>query len=647
MNLHTTESNSNGAGTALASNVSDRAGAKNELSTREKKNRSLPGHETKPSTKAVTAEDASVETKIDETVVSDLESKLELEPVTDQERDENSSKSDSELEQFEALPPKNAEDISIDKTQENTSQSSPIPRFLPELTKDQLLGRLQKEAGALFFHDQHGNPFGWIPIAEGTQQNGCLPLGSKAFQARLMQYAEANFKISSKTKGIKIIKEVIETMKLLAFKEPEKELANRHRSHDNEITIDLGDSNWSQLTVTSDGYKTEQQSVPLFFRPKHMKALPEPMSGGDPFELFKYIQVESEEDKLLILAWVTSALNTDVPSPILTLTGTQGSAKTTMSQRLRDLTDPSKTPVLGDLERSNLFLTFQHHAVPCFENVAKFSRSEADMFCRAVTGNGVERRKLFTNSDQVLFSFRRPIIINGIDTPSTRSDFLDRCIVINCRRVKSFRPIKELDQEFQKARPRLFGALLDLLVMTLKQMAETPSSGEFRMADFAHFGRSLAAALGKSPEQFDKAYRLNIRNQDKEALDATPMTIALKVFATRHPETRPWKGSAQELLGELQSSAKSLGDSNVLSDLPKSARWLSSRLGELVTALATEGIIIDRLPRTSVSRGWKVYISKESDKERRAKMTPDELINDELEQRDLFQEADGDDAEPS
>lgn len=512
-------------------------------------------------------------------------------------------------------------------------------KFAIELTTEKLIELLQKVSQVEFFHDQHGNPFVWVPTIGGTSYFECLPLHSKAFRARLVQLAES---YSTRPTPAAVINNAIKAGELLAFKVKPRKLANRHRSVDGQIAIDLGDLEWRMIDITGDGWKLCKQTEAMFFRPQHMKPLPEPIGGGDPFEFFDFMSVEHDDDKLLVLCWLVSALCPDVPSPILNLTGIQGSAKTTKSKRLRDLTDPSVTPVLGDLEMSNLFLTFQHHAVPSFENVSKFDRRTADMFCRAVTGNGVERRKLFTNSDQVLYSFRRPIIINGIDTPSTRPDFLDRCIVINCERIKAFRPLKGLDEAFQKARPRLFGSLLDLLVATLRLLPQTDPSGEFRMADFAHFGRAIAVALGKTPTDFDNAYRSNIRLQDKEALDATPLTIAIKAFAKRKPANNPWKGSAQLLLGELRATAIREIDPNVLGDLPKNARWLSSKLGELVTALKTDGVVVERLPRTSSTRGWKIWIEDEANERRRSKMTPDKKIDDDLDNRDLFTEKDED-----
>jgi hypothetical protein len=354
-----------------------------------------------------------------------------------------------------------------------------------------------------------------------------------------------------------------------------------------------------------------------------MQALPQPQQDGDLNELYNiYLPTENDGDRLLLTAWLLGGLFARIPNPILLIVGQQGSAKTTRSLRLRSLLDPSSTPVLGDLEMSNMFLTFQHHAVPCFENVSHFNRREADMFCRAVTGNGVERRKLYTDGDQVLYSFRRPIIINGIDTPSTRPDFLDRCVIYNCKRMDQFIPLEELDRQFEIARPRLFGAMLDLLVKTLNVLDTTPAATKFRMADFARFGRAVAVALGKKPEDFDDAYQMNIQQQNFEVLEDAPMGRVLETFAIRFASTKPWAGTAEQLLAQLRQVAYVAGDADGKNDLPKSARWLSSRLGELAPAMATRQVFISKLPRTNAARLWEVSTTAKPD----ANAEPDDIF---------------------
>lgn len=461
-----------------------------------------------------------------------------------------------------------------------------------------------REATFKFFQDQYGSVFAWAPTGVGQQEHHeCLRIRSRTLLARLLELIKCRTKSMPQ---LSTLKQAIEILELEAFGSPKKNLDNRRATVGDETFIDLGDEHWRMVRISRQGWEAVPQQEPRFFRPQHVQALPEPASGGNLDDLSNFVPTETKEEKLLLNAWLLGGLYAAVPNPILLLTGQQGSAKTTRSRRLRSLLDPSLTPVLGDLEMSNLFLTFQHHAVPCFENVSSFKRREADMFCRAVTGNGVERRKLYTDSDQVLYSFRRPIIINGIDTPSTRPDFLDRCLILNCQRMAKFTTLEKLDQEFEAARPKLFGAMLDLLVKTLAVLPTTPSDTEFRMADFARFGRAVALAQGLKAEDFDEAYRMNLQQQNFEVLEDAPMARIMVKFAAQHAKKKPWEGTAEDLLAKLQDVAHVMGDKDAKTDLPKSARWLSSRLGELAPALASRGVYISKQPRTNAKRLWAI-----------------------------------------
>ena len=83
------------------------------------------------------------------------------------------------------------------------------------------------------------------------------------------------------------------------------------------------------------------------------------------------------------------------------------------------------------------------------------------------------------------------------------------------------------------------------------------------------------------------------------------MAKLLEKFAAKYTK-KPWVGTADELLLKLKEMAYVLGDAMARNDLPKSARWLSSRLGELAPALATRQVFISKQPRTNAKRMWMV-----------------------------------------
>ena len=459
--------------------------------------------------------------------------------------------------------------------------------------------QLMVKTGMTLYQDQFGHAVAWV-LTNGHKE--CVRVKSRAMRAILLTLATEAFKATPKPSDIR---KAIEILDLRAYNAPKITLANRRTAETQTVMIDLGDTAWRMITVNQTGWAIKAQESPTFYRTQHQLPLPEPEPGADPYELFTFIPAESEEVKLLVVVWLLASMYPVIACPMLLLIGQQGSGKSVTSKMLRSLLDPSVIPVLGDLEMANLFQTFQHHAVPCFENVSYFNRNAADIFCRAVTGNGVERRKLYTDSDQVIYSFRRSIIINGIDTPSFRPDFLDRCIIVSRPRIEKFQLLQDVDNAFEKARPRLLGAFLGLLVKTLQILDRTPAATEFRMADFARFGRAVALSLGKTTNDFDEAYRTVTRQNAFDIIESTPMSRLVKKLAAEHAEAKPWQGSLEELLRNLRQSQLQRMIPLLKRTYLAVARWLRTRLDELAPALLADNVVVRSLKRSKISRGGR------------------------------------------
>ena len=485
-------------------------------------------------------------------------------------------------------------------------------QFLAILTPPaiRLLGSADAEQPrqARLFCDEYGVAFAYFYWPKPRPHFECLPIKSRQFRQRLYS-ASRTTPMAMSASGLR---QFVEDLELEAGAAKSTSLANRVAMAGGDIFVDLGDDCWTMIRVTRDGYRLVRQRKPRFYRAKHQQPLPKPVQGGSPWEIFNYLAVNDEADKLLVLTWILAAFYPATPIPILLAIGSPGSAKTTNCKRIRILIDPSSVPVLDDPTNRDCLQIFYHHAVPCFENVGHFSRKRADMLCRAVTGSGVERRRLYSDTDAVIFAFRRPILLNGTDIPSTRPDFLDRCLILQGKRMETFQSLKSLDAQYEQARPRLLGAILDLLVKTLALLGSTPSTGEFRMADFAHFGRAVAMALGKTPADFDAAYRANLGEQSHELVEDCPFARAVKELAKVYCKDDPWEGNPTKMLTHAIAAAKKHKISTTGSAWPKSARWASTRLTELTSVLRSERVIVERLSRKNDGRPWRIYSVEEA-----------------------------------
>jgi hypothetical protein len=145
--------------------------------------------------------------------------------------------------------------------------------------------------------------------------------------------------------------ELRETINLLEaraqFDGPEINVYLRVAAVDDEIWIDRCDRNWAAVRVTPDGWNVMTFPDVRFHREPGMDALPEPERGGTVEALRRFLNVRTEEDFLLVVAFVLGALSGRGPFPVLVLIGEQGTAKSTLVRMIRGLIDPSSVPLLA------------------------------------------------------------------------------------------------------------------------------------------------------------------------------------------------------------------------------------------------------------------------------------------------------------
>ena len=76
-----------------------------------------------------------------------------------------------------------------------------------------------------------------------------------------------------------------------------------------------------------------------------------------------------------------------------------------------------------------------HHAVVILDNLSHIPKAISDDLCGAVTGTGCTKRQLYTDEDDVIFSYRRTAMLTSLKVPTTQSDLLDRAILVKFKRI--------------------------------------------------------------------------------------------------------------------------------------------------------------------------------------------------------------------
>jgi hypothetical protein len=396
-----------------------------------------------------------------------------------------------------------------------------------------------------YFRDENGEAF-WVP--EPHEANPAPePVAVRQAKTRLVR--ESLLRLE-KHPG-RDLRPAMEVMAALALDAEQIERPNRFAIVGDKVFLDLARPGGQVVEITPQGWAMRPSAAVRFRQYQHQRSLPLPTRGGSAWDLLQFLPKLSPASELLTVTWAALVPHTGFPRPVLSVQGPPGSGKSTFAGRVKSVLDPSHVPLLGEDARADLSQACHQHGLPVFDNLTALSPRESDLFCRTVTGGGVSRRRLYTDAGEHFYRFRRPILMTGITMPSRRHDLHDRTIVIPVERLASHRPERPADGAFAAAIPALLGGVLDLLSRAMAVLPSVAPATGFRMADFAHWGRAVAVALGRGADEFDDAYRAAIRHQADEANEDDPLaTLVLKYMADREvvPDI-----SREKLFAALQS----------------------------------------------------------------------------------------------
>ncbi len=435
---------------------------------------------------------------------------------------------------------------------------------------------------AELFHAPDGTGFADLDI---NRHRETWPIRAKGFRRWL---ARRFFEATQGAPSSEALQSALNVIEAKAhFDAPERTVYIRVGGLDDRLYLDLCDATWRAVEIDATGWRVIDNPPVRFRRAAGMKALPMPLRGGSVEMLRLFLNVKTDAEFVLVVAWVLAALRNRGPYPVIALSGEQGSAKSTFSAILRALLDPNTAPLRAlPREDRDLFIAASNGHVLAFDNVSGLPAWISDTLCRLATGGGFAVRQLYTDQDEVLFDAARPVILNGIEDIVTRPDLADRAVFLTLEPIpeERRRPEAELWATFETERPRILGVLLDAVAKGLKRLPETRLEKLPRMADFALWATACETALWPAGT-FWSAYCGNRDEAVEGVIDADPIATAVRaVMATR----TEWTGTASDLLGALaEVSDERAAKSKAWPDGP---RALAGRLRRAATFLRKIGI---------------------------------------------------------
>ena len=367
------------------------------------------------------------------------------------------------------------------------------------------------------------------------------------------------------------------------------EVATRMVGSPQRIAVDLGRADEKILFVDGSGSSIVKQCGTMFIRNREMQSLPVPNEAGEIDRLREFLNCH-DRDFYLIVAWILSCFRSDIPSPILVLTGEQGSAKSTNCRVLRKLIDPNSAPLRNvPSNERELAAACRHNALICLENVSTLTDSMSDALCKVCTGSAFSTREYFTTADEITYQTKRPILINGIsDSFLRRSDLLDRSIIIDLPTIAPKRRQEEsvFWRRFECYLPEIFSAIVAGLSCGIRKLPNVKLTKKPRMADFATWISACMPDYGITAREVQKLYWDNIHKADQIALSGDLFAQRFLALVRQHGD---FTGTATELRQSLQS----VWPVNELRYLP-TPRGLSEKLSRLAPNLSRLGITVKR-----------------------------------------------------
>ncbi len=352
--------------------------------------------------------------------------------------------------------------------------------------------------------------------------------------------------------------------------------------------LDLADEERRAVRMEPGKWKIVADVPVRFRRPKAMAALPTPERGGSIEELWEFLNLSCDDHRLLAIASMTADMLPRGPYPVKVITGEQGSCKSTATKLFKRLVDP-RTPALGSvpLDLRDLMVIAKGTWIISLDNLSSIPTWLSDALARLATGAGFSTRKLHTDDEEVIFEASRPVILNSIEEITGRPDLLDRSIVLTCPPMPEElrRKEREFFPAFERAYPRILGALLDAVAGGLAMLPLIKLDRLARMADFAEWGEAVCRGLGHPDGAFMGAFSLNREAASASVLEDSPVAAELIAFC---PEMRRWTGTNKELLEILRTQAAP--DVRDSARFPKNPRALSGHLRRIAPALRRNGI---------------------------------------------------------
>lgn len=436
------------------------------------------------------------------------------------------------------------------------------------------------------WHDKDGSAFASLMREgpDGTSHREHWRIESTSYREWLSWLAHTELGAAPSSEAVKSCQNALAGK--AKFDGAEHAPARRVAKDESGYWIDLCDDRWRAILVTAAGWCIMPEPTVRFIRTRAMRPLPVPMANGNLDSLWRLCNVP-EEDQPLVLAWILECYRSETPYPVLELIGEQGSAKSTTQETLRAFIDPNKAMLRGRPKGvEDVYVAAGSNHLISLENLSGITPELSDALCTIATGGGQAGRQLYSNDEENIIEAHNPVVLNGIGAVIVRADLLDRAIALCLPVIHERMTEEEHTASLVESAPSIFGALLDLFVLTLAKLPtiSIPPTQRPRMADFAQLGEAMIRSMGWPEGEFLDLYADHRRDAIRRTVDSSPVAVACMEFIAKG---HSYTGIVKGLLEKLNNFSMSMERGDYW---PRSPRGLGDALRRVAPALRQIGI---------------------------------------------------------
>ncbi|MDE1769368.1 MAG: hypothetical protein KGI28_02285 [Thaumarchaeota archaeon] len=370
------------------------------------------------------------------------------------------------------------------------------------------------------------------------------------------------------------------------------------------IYYDLVTTDWKFVKITKESVEivNYNKNMPTFVRKQQQKEQVKPLSDERDAldELVKLLRIQ-EKDRQIFKVHLVSMFLEAYPVPLMTILGEHGSIKTTIAKSVKRIIDPSGENISSlPTKIEDLILHLANRYLANFDNVSSINDEISDILCKAITGEGQSKRKLYTDADEIILNYRRKLIVNGIFPYLDRTDLRDRMIRYETLPIKDSERMSEgeFNKHMTEILPYVMNQIFQSIQKTLSSYDHVKNEIKHhsRMADFTDYGECISRTLNYTPFSFVESYKQKIENDILDIVESYPIIQLIEIIMK---ERTRYEKTVSEFYREINSLAAIEEidvDSKKRIRFPSSANKVKSHIERIKPNLRSLGFEVDIQP---------------------------------------------------